>query len=278
MNKKIVLAALAVLIATATPALLCAQTDVDLDPEFGGRLSVGIDKKLTRGLHLTLDEEIRFHENFSSLNRLQTSLGLRYKVNNYLRLGIGYTMINPYSSTNTQFKNTRHRVTLDATGSYTFGAWRLSLRERGQTTFRTGDFNRYQTPQPLIELKSRLKLNYKGFQRWQPYAYAELRHSLNAPVINAYYSNGSYLTESYDEEGNAGWFISGWNGAYLNRIRFSLGTTYRLSKASELDFYLLADRISEKSVDANAEGTKLKSNTREKGFVGWAGVSYTYKF
>ena len=278
MNKKIVLAALAVLIATATPALLCAQTDVDLDPEFGGRLSVGIDKKLTRGLHLTLDEEIRFHENFSSLNRLQTSLGLRYKVNNYLRLGIGYTMINPYSSTNTQFKNTRHRVTLDATGSYTFGAWRLSLRERGQTTFRTGDFNRYQTPQPLIELKSRLKLNYKGFQRWQPYAYAELRHSLNAPVINAYYSNGSYLTENYDEEGNAGWFISGWNGTYLNRIRFSLGTTYRLSKASELDFYLLADRISEKSVDANAEGTKLKSNTREKGFVGWAGVSYTYKF
>lgn len=278
MNKKIVLAALAVLIATATPTMLCAQTDVDLDPEFGGRLSVGIDKKLTRGLHLTLDEEIRFHENFSSLNRLQTNLGMRYKVNNYLRLGIGYSMINPYSSTNTQFKNTRHRVTLDVTGGYSFGAWRLSLRERGQATFRTGDFNQYQTPQPLIELKSRLKLNYKGFQRWQPYVSVELRHTLNAPVINAYYSNGSYLTEGYDEEGNAGWFISGWNGTYLNRIRFSLGTTYRLSKASELDFYLLADRISEKSVDANAEGTKLKNYTREKGFVGWAGVSYTYKF
>lgn len=278
MNKKIVLFALAVIIASATPKMLCAQTDVDLDPEFGGRLSVGVDKKLSRGLHLTLDEEVRFDENFSAFSRLQTTVGIKYKVNSYLRLGLGYSMINPYSSSNAQFKNTRHRVMADITGGYSFGAWRISLRERGQATFRTGDFNRYQTPQPLIELKSRLKLTYKGFLQWQPYAYAELRHTLNAPVISAYYYNGYYVDEDYENEGTAGWFISGWNGVYLNRMRFCLGTTYRMSRASTLDFYLLADRVSEKCVDANSEGTKLKSYTYEKGFVGWAGVSYTYKF
>ncbi len=278
MNKKIVIFALAALIATATPQILKAQTDVDLDPEFGGRLSVGVDKKLSRGLHLSLDEEIRLDENFSAFNRLQTTVGLKYKVNNLLHVGFGYAMINPYNSDSSQFKSSRHRLMADVTGGYTLGDWRVSLRERVQATFRTGDFNQYQRPQPLIELKSRLKVCYKGFQQLQPYAYAELRHTLNAPVISAYYSNGTYYTDSFEEEGEAGWFISGWNGVYLNRMRFCLGASYKMSQASTLDFYLLADRISEKCVDANAEGTKLKNYTYEKGFVGWAGASYTYKF
>lgn len=260
------------------PMAVGAQTAVELDPEVGGRIAVGLDKKLAKGLHLELEEEVRFDNNFSSLGRLQTSLGLKYKVNNYLRVGIGYCFINPYDSDASAFKSSRHRLIADVTGGYGFGSWRLSLRERLQATYRTGSFNIYQNPQPLLELKSRLKLAYKGLQRWEPYAYGELRHSLNAPAITAIYSGGTYLTEEMNEKGDPGWFISGWNNAYLNRIRFCLGTTYRLSKASTLDFYLLADRVSEKCVDANAEGTKLKSYTRETGFVGWAGVSYTYKF
>jgi len=51
-----------------------------------------------------------------------------------------------------------------------------------------------------------------------------------------------------------------------------------LGKYSKLDFYFLADYIHNKEVDANAEGTKLKSYTKETGFVGNFGLSYIFAF
>ena len=266
-----------VLSAFGFPSLK-AQTDVDLDPEVGGRLSVSVDKKLARGLHISLEEEIRMDNNFGSFDRFHTTLGLSYKVNDYLKLGVGYAMINPYSSSDGAFKSSRHRLMLDATGSLRFGDWRLSLRERFQATYRSGDMNEYQNPRTALTLKSRLKLSYKGLRRLEPYAYVELRNTLNAPVISASYDGTNYLTSALSQYGEAGWFIDGWTGMYVNRVRGSIGFEYRLSKASRIDFSLLADRIVDKVVDANAEGTKLKSYTRETGFVGWINIGYSYSF
>lgn len=257
---------------------LKAQTDVDLDSEFGGRLSVSVDKKLARGLHVSLEEEIRMDNNFGSFDRFHTTLGLSYKVNDYLKLGVGYAMINPYSSSNSAFKSSRHRLMLDATGSLRFGDWRLSLRERFQATYRSGDMNEYQNPRTALTLKSRLKLSYKGLRRLEPYAYVELRNTLNAPVISASYDGTNYLTSALSQYGEAGWFIDSWSGVYVNRVRGSVGFDYRLSKASSIDVSLMADRIMDKIVDANAEGTKLKSYTRETGFVGWINIGYSYSF
>lgn len=257
---------------------LKAQTDVDLDPEFGGRLSVSVDKKLARGLHVSLEEEIRMDNNFGSFDRFHTTLGLSYKVNDYLKLGVGYAMINPYSSSNSAFKGSRHRLMLDATGSLRFGDWRLSLRERFQATYRSGDMNEYQNPRTALTLKSRLKLSYKGLRRLEPYAYVELRNTLNAPVISATYDGTNYLTSALSQYGEAGWFIDSWSGVYVNRVRGSMGFDYRLSKASSIDISLMADHIMDKVVDANAEGTKLKSYTRETGFVGWINIGYSYSF
>lgn len=266
-----------VLSAFGFPSLK-AQTDVDLDPEFGGRLSVSIDKKLARGLHISLEEEIRMDNNFGSFDRFHTTLGLSYKVNDYLKLGVGYAMINPYSSSDGAFKSSRHRLMLDATGGLRFGDWRLSLRERFQATYRSGDMNEYQNPRTALTLKSRLKLSYKGLRRLEPYAYVELRNTLNAPVISASYDGTNYLTSALSQYGEAGWFIDSWTGMYVNRVRGSIGFEYRLSKASRIDFSLMADRIVDKVVDANAEGTKLKSYTRETGFVGWINIGYSYSF
>ena len=266
-----------VLSAFGFPSLK-AQTDVDLDPEVGGRLSVSVDKKLARGLHISLEEEIRMDNNFGSFDRFHTTLGLSYKVNDYLKLGVGYAMINPYSSSDGAFKSSRHRLMLDATGSLRFGDWRLSLRERFQATYRSGDMNEYQNPRTALTLKSRLKLSYKGLRRLEPYAYVELRNTLNAPVISASYDGTNYLTSALSQYGEAGWFIDSWTGMYVNRVRGSLGFEYRLSKASRIDISLLADRIVDKVVDANAEGTKLKSYIRETGFVGWINIGYSYSF
>ena len=261
------------------PMMAFAQTDVALDPEFGGRLSLGADWKITKGLHLSLEEEVRFDNNFGSFDRLQTTIGMSYKVHPNIKLGLGYGLINGYGANSESFKNPRHRFMADATGTLHLGKWNLSLKERFQVTRRTGDFNVYQNPQNALTLKSRLKAQYKGFGKVQPYAYFEVRNYLNAPVIEAAYDGSVYVTlDDYSETGEAGWFLTGFNGGYVNRFRGSLGLDYKIDKHNTLNFYLLGDYIIDKEVDANAEGTQLKSYTKETGFRGWIGAGYEFAF
>ncbi len=261
------------------PIMAIAQTDVALDPEFGGRVSVSVDKRITRGLHVSLEEEARFDNNFGSLDRLQTTLALSYKVHPNIKLGLGYALINGYGANSESFKNLRHRLMADVTGTIHYGNWNFSLKERFQVTRRTGDFNMYQNPQNALTLKSRLKVQYKGLGRLQPYTYFEVRNYLNAPVIEAAYDGNIYVTlDDYSEEGEPGWFLKGFNGGYVNRLRGSLGADIRLDKRNTLNFYLLCDYLMEKQVDANAEGTKLKSYTKETGFRGWIGAGYEFAF
>ena len=277
--KNKVLAAILV-IAINFPFVLKAQTAVALDPEFGGRVSLSLDKRIVKGLHISLEEEVRFDNNFGSLDRLQTTLALSYKVHPNIKLGVGYALINGYGANSGLFKNPRHRFMADATGTLHFDNWNLSLRERFQVTRRTGDYNVYQNPKNALILKSRLKAQYKGFGKVQPYAYFEVRNYLNAPVIAAAYDGSVYVTlDDYSEEGEPGWFLTGgFNGGYVNRLRGSLGADIRLDKHNTLNFYILTDYLMEKQVDANAEGTKLKSYTKETGFRGWIGAGYEFAF
>ena len=87
-----------ILLGLFFPVLAAAQTDVALDPELGGRVSVSVDKRITRGLHVSLEEEVRFDNNFGSLDRLQTTLALSYKVHPNIKLGLGYALINGYGA------------------------------------------------------------------------------------------------------------------------------------------------------------------------------------
>ena len=261
------------------PIMSFSQTDVALDPEFGGRVSVSADKKIIKGLHVSLGEEVRFDNNFGSLDRLQTTLALSYKVHPNIKIGLGYALINGYGSNSKSFKDPRHRFMADATGTLHFGDWNLSLKERLQVTRRTGDFNVYQNPQNALTLKSRLKAQYKGLGVVRPYACFEVRNYLNAPVIEAAYDGSVYVTlDDFSEEGEAGWFLTGFNGGYVNRLRGSLGADIRLDKHNTLDVYFLCDYLMDKVVDANAKGTKLKSYTKETGIRGWIGAEYEFSF
>ena len=279
MKKIVIVLAAAALSFFSTHFSVCqAQTDVDLDAELGMRLSFSADKKLSKGLHVSLEEELRMDNNFQSFDRLQTTLAATYKIHPNIKLGLGYVFINPYSSTLSTFKSSRHRLMFDVTGSYRFGDWVLSLKERFQATYRSGDMNEYQNPRTALALKSRLKLTYKAFRRWEPSVSVEVRNTLNAPVVKANYDGTHYLTDAGSQKGEAGWFLDGFNGWYVNRIRGTLGVEYKLGKNSRIDVTLMADYVSDKKVDANAEGTKLKSYTRETGFYGWLTAGYCYMF
>ena len=272
-----------IVLALGLPLMSMAQTDVDLDPELGGRLGFGVDKKLARGLHVSLQEELRFDNNFASFNRFHTTLGVDYKVNSFLKVGMGYALINGYDSDSSAFKDARHRLFFNITGTYRAGDWQFSLKERIQMTHRTGTFNEYQNPTNAWTLKSRLKVTYKGLDRWEPYGYLEIRNTLNAPVISAVYNEttgkwGYYSDGTFTRKGDAGWFLDGFKGAYVNRVRLALGTNWKINKQNVVDLHVILDYVNDKVVDANSEGTKLKSYTRESGFVGQLCASYEYRF
>lgn len=259
------------------PLLTSAQTDTAFDPEFGGRLSFTLDKKIVKRLHVSLEEEVRFDNNFGAFDRLQSTLSLNYKIHPNIKVGAGYALINGYNSNG--FKNARHRFMIDVKGTLKYGHWNLSLKERMQLTHRTGDYNVYQNPANALMLKSRLTAKYLGFGKVEPYAYFELRNYLNAPVINAAYDGINYGTvDGLVQEGDPGWFLEGFNGGYINRYRGSLGVDIKLNRNSTLNFYLMGDYCIDKEVDANAEGTILKSYTKETGFRAWLGAGYEFAF
>ena len=262
------------------PCAAFAQTELDDENDFQTRVSFGMDKKLSKGLHLTVSEEFRFDNGSTAIDRFQTGVGLSYKLNSFLKAGVGYTLLNPYKGSKSAFTNPRHRFDVSLTGSYKAGDWTFSLKETFRLTHRSGDFNEYQSAANAMVLKSRLSAKYRGFDGFKPYGFLELRNTLNAPAIAATYSasTGKYLTSAGAEEGEAGWFISGWNNMYINRYRLGLGCDIKLAPQHDLDVFLYTDYYTEKSIDANGSGTKLKSYTIQHGINAILGVGYTFSF
>ena len=258
------------------PVQALAQTSLDDENDVMTRVRVGFDKKLTKGLHLWASEEFRFEDASTAVDQFRTSMGLSYKVNRYLKASAGYILINPHGKNG--FKEPRHRLSADLTGIWKAGDWNFLLRERVQMTHRTGSFNRYQNPLNAWVLRSRVSAKYKGFDSLTPYGFFEVRNTLNAPTVKAVYNATTDTYSSQDGSTAAGWFISGWDGMYVNRLRLGLGMEYKLSKHHELDFFLLSDYITDKEIDASKDGTQLQSYTIQHGLNFIFGVAYTFSF
>jgi len=244
-----------------TPA---AVTDYD----FRSRTSVGMDWKITKGLHLDAGYELRTSDRISRIERHQLNIGIRYSPIKHLDIGTGYYFIGHYDSEKA-FKP-RHRLYFDLTGSYKFGAWKLSLRERIQMTHKSYDLNKYQQTPNLVELKSKLKLAYKGLIHLEPYVYVELRNCFNGPHFTADYNETSGKYTDYE--------FLGYSDAYINRLRGALGLEWKIKANHSIDFKLMTDWCRDKSIDTNAEGTKLKSYSWEQALNTSLSIGYVFSF
>lgn len=261
---KIKITLLSLLLVSAMAEAQMPATDTECD--FRSHTSVGMDWKITKGLHLDAGYELRTAGNFSRIERHQLNTGLEYSPVKHLDIGAGYYFIGHYDSEK-NFKP-RHRGYFDVTGSYKFGAWKLSLRERVQLTHYSYEFNAFQQTPNLVELKSKLKLAYKGFAHLEPYIFAELRNCFNAPSFNADYNEATGRYTNYE--------FTGYSDAYINRLRGALGVEWNINRHHEIDFRLVADWCRDKAIDTNAEGTKLKSYTWEKAFNASLSIGYCF--
>lgn len=258
-------------LALLLPLAAAAQTT-----EFGGgvRTSVAVDYKIMKGLHVNLEEEMRIGGAFQSLNRLQTTVGVDYKPIKYLKVGVGYILINPYDHIERTFKPLRHRVYTDVSGHYTWNHFSFSIKERVQYTHRTGTFNVYQNTPDAFALKSRIGVEYKGWTYFEPGLFFELRTQLNAPWGE---TSGNMKVKS-DGTTYYDYTPTGYSHAYNDRYRFIFRTDIKLNEHHVLKPYALVDFYSPYVIDTNAEGTRLFSAAYVDQINVNVGLSYTFKF
>jgi len=236
--------------------------------DFRTRSSVCMDWKIRKGLHLEAGYEMRTADNLSHIERNQLNVGVQYSPLKHFSIGTGYYFIGHYNGSG-EFRP-RHRAFFDLAGSYRSGPWKLSLRERVQMTHLSYDFNHFQQTPNLVELKSRLKLAYKGMIHLEPYAYLELRNSMNGPSFTADFDEQTSKYSNYS--------FGGYSDAYLNRIRGAMGLEWNIDMHHGIDFKVMADKCHNREIDTNSKGTKLKSVSWEDSWNTILAISYTFSF
>ncbi len=265
---------LAVALMTCTSLLAQQNTlplplqEVKLDDDVQMRARATLDIPLTKSLSLEWSEQVRMHNNVSDVDKILSTVGLGYKVLPWLKLGASYSFVNVRDAemnTVTGVEEVewkmRHLVNVDVTGSYKVGRVKLSLRERLRANFRADSVNKYEHTNPLLTLRSRLKVAYDIRQcRWEPYAYAELYTTLNA--VSAV-PNYKQYAPAYKQ--------------YMNRLRFAVGTEFKINNYHRLDFYYQYQM--NQSYDARYKANKgdLKEWRHEKQNCHVIGLDYKFK-
>ena len=248
------------------PAAVRAQGTVNaLETDFQGRINLGVEKKITKGLHLGLDAEMRLKDNFGRVGRAQADLNLSWKPLPWLKASLGYIFIG-HQSSELEWKM-RHRVYVNATAWLDAGDWRFSLREQLQMTHKEVNNPHKHTPNPL-ELKSRVKAEYRGWKRWHPYAFAELKNCFNDPSWKATWTGSAYTNSSF----------LGYGSAYINRVRGALGVEWRLSKHHALDFHVMGDYCYEKHISTQNSQQSLKALTWDQALNTSICLGYKFSF
>jgi opacity protein-like surface antigen len=177
------------------------------DEDFGTQTGIDITKKILPGLNFTLGEEFRTRDNLKTADRWSTDLGLSYKVIPYLTLGGGYDFIRYNHAT--KGWETRNRYYFFATGQYKFSNFKLSLRERFQSTNRVGVKETDTRANPKLYLRHRLQLEYDiPDSKFSPFVSTELYETLNDPTGNS-----------------------------LNKLRYTAGCDYDINKRNSLELF-----------------------------------------
>ena len=276
---------LAFLVALLLPVAASAQITT------AGRASVGVDAKLFKGFHIEVGEEVRSADKWAGLGSLRTTVGISYKPISFLKVGVGYTLINPYKNGKelddgtpyTGFWAPRHRVYGDLTGSIKVWKLQLSLKERFQLTH-NGDYglNPYQSTRNAMALKSKLSVKFKGWTYVEPALSFEVRAALNEPWGQI--SGTEQTTKSGKKYYK--YTPTGYTNAYINRLRGNLSVDIKPSKHHTISPYVMFDYTMDYNIDTNGpsnwadKGVRLYSAT-----TGWVygrqfifGLDYKFSF
>jgi len=235
--------------------------------DFRTRISVGMDKKIVKGLHVSVSEQVRFKDNVSTFDRSKTDVGISYKVCPYFKFGADYSyMYVKRSADSDPNHESRHRADFFLTGLYKLGPWHFSLREMFLSTWNMRpSFNTFQKPNPALDLRSRFKFSYAFYDKpLEPYISCEVRNTLNAVDYTSLSTTGATMSENVK-----------YNKVYVDKIRTCVGLEWSINKRNSMDFYLMYDHGKKQSIDATKRG-KLKQVTNIPYDYFTMGIAYTF--
>lgn len=190
---------------------LKAFTQVEKDAGLWGTLS--FQKKVTKRIQLTLDQEFRLRENFQRINLFYTNIGVDYKFSNYFKLSPSYRAIQKMKLNNTL--SHRHRLSLDATLKKKFS--KITLAERIRYQIEVQDVltsAKGKLPEQFLRFKTDVK--YALTRKLTPFVSCELRYQIRSWRGNdMLYNNG------------------------FHRIRNIVGADYELNNKHSVTIYYL---------------------------------------
>lgn len=165
----------------------------------GMAFKVSLSGKIYHNFGFLLEEDIRPKANFKEAEWFLTTGEVNYTFNRYVKAGVAYMLLCQYKAS----EELRNRYYIYASGKYPIGNFVLSLRERFQSTYKTG------TEHPKNYLRTMLTVSYKIKKTGLcPFAYAEV----------------------FNDTGYQG-------KMHADRIRLSAGSDYKINKQNSLQLY-----------------------------------------
>lgn len=134
--------------------------------------SISIDLDLTKRFNLALGGELRFDDDFKSLESKIAEIGLRYKLSKLLRFRINFRYTN-------RGREREHRIDSDILFNISIKPFLLKSRFRIQNEF-------FNNGGSLVEFRKRVRLYYKNPGRLSPFIGGEIFLALS--------------TEDYDKQ------------------------------------------------------------------------------
>ena len=212
--------------------ILLAQpqaAQADGGDDFGIWSTVGVEKKIDERWRIGGEAEWRTMDEASKTDRCSFGVYGQYKVSSWLKASAGYDLLvdNNYKysyhtdgtpNKKAHYWGQRHRVNVALTGSYHFGHFGLSLRERWQYTYRHHKSvpERYDFDQE----------DYDG----KPKTYAGKGSNVLRSRLKLDYDIAKTGLEPYAS-------VEVYNGWYIKKVRYTAGLDWSINKHHEVGIY-----------------------------------------
>jgi hypothetical protein len=158
------------ILAGISPLKTIAQID-----DIGLWTGATLQKQITRKLEGSLEEQLRFNHDVTTINLLLTDAGVGYSFNKHFKAAFHYRFIN---SNQENYYSKRHRLYIDLSYKQKVQKFSFVLRERIQDQY--SNINSSETGKvPVWTLRSKLTAKIDIDKKYSPYVSCEVYYLLD---------------------------------------------------------------------------------------------------
>lgn len=170
------------------------------------RFNLGLEKRITKKLSITLDQQDRFYKNLGEFTRASFDFGINYKVNKWLKFKADYVYIKRRNKHD--YFTDRNWYYIAAVMKYEYQKWKFFYRNLAQV--RMGSTNSDNATVMRIYDRNKITVRHETTRRWAFWLATEIYIPLNNPQTTG-----------------------------IDRTRYFAGTTLRTTKGQSLDLYFM---------------------------------------